>query len=376
MTAKPNLFAQGTDFTIFKNESAFYPEFLPEDLPGREAQVREVTEALKPLIKGQRATNLLLYGGTGTGKTACAKYVSRELESYTPRVKVLYLNCFEYNSRHAILTKIANAIGCPTPRKGGSTDEMFDSLVQYLPKSEKTVLVILDELDQLLKSDEASKLLYDLLRMSEYKVSPIPFIAVTNDVTLTMRLDARVRSSLLERQVEFKPYTPLDLKKILRERASLALREGYYEEDSLALATAYGAESGGDVRIAIEVLWKGAKLAEARNSMLKAEHVKQAFSSRVDHKAGRALAALSEGEKQFLSDLLPLLQKKGSITSGDLYSLYERHSKAPLSERTIRLYVSRLTAFNVLKSSKAALDKGRSQVISLNMAPEKVRELL
>ena len=375
MTAKPNLFAQGTDFTIFKNESAFYPEFLPEDLPGREAQVREVTEALKPLTKGQRATNLLLYGGTGTGKTACAKYVSRELESYTSRIKVLYLNCFEYNSRHAVLVKIANAVGCPSARKGGSTDEVFDSLIQYLPQSEKTVLVILDELDQLLKSDEASKLLYDLLRMSEYKVSPIPFIAVTNDVTLTMRLDARVRSSLLERQVEFKPYTPLDLKKILRERAHLALREGYYEEDSLALATAYGAESGGDVRIAIEVLWKAAKLAEAKGSMLKSEHVKQAFSSRVDHRAGRALAALSEGEKQFLTDILPLL-KKGSITSGDLYDVYEKHSKFPLAERTIRLYVSRLTAFNVLKSSKAALDKGRSQVISLNMAPDKVRELL
>ena len=367
--------------SLFANESALFPEYLPEQLPARESQVTELVSCLKPLLRGSRATNSLLYGGTGTGKTAVAKHVARELEDASSRVKAVYVNCFEFNSRFAVLSRIALELGVPIPRKGASTEEAYDSIIRVLPKSEKKILVVLDELDQLLKGEEGSKLLYDLLRLCEYDVSPIPFIAITNDVTLTIGLDARVRSSLLERQIEFKPYGPNELRGILKERASLAFGAGWKNiatEGALGLCVAYGLKNGGDARIAIDALWKASRIAEESGSGQGEEkHVRKAFESRMDHKAKRALDVLGYKDVELLEVVLQALAKKDKVYSGDLFALYGDKAKEPVAERTFRNYLARLATFNLISLQKTQKeDAGRTQEIRLTVPREEVAEML
>ncbi|RLM72737.1 AAA family ATPase, partial [Halorubrum sp. Atlit-8R] len=56
--------------------------------------------------------NILIYGKTGTGKTASAKFVSQELEStsqkYDVPCEVEYINCEVTDTQYRVLAQLAN----------------------------------------------------------------------------------------------------------------------------------------------------------------------------------------------------------------------------------------------------------------------------
>src|SRR3989338_9451585 len=95
-----NIFARGrVEQRIFKDERALMPEYLPDVLPHREREIREIADALRGAADGRGAENLLLTGPTGTGKTSVSKYVLKELADYSSRVVPLYINCWEVTTR-------------------------------------------------------------------------------------------------------------------------------------------------------------------------------------------------------------------------------------------------------------------------------------
>ncbi len=56
--------------TIFKDVNVLSPHYVPKELPFRERHINEITSILSPALKGQKPRNLIIYGKTGTGKTA------------------------------------------------------------------------------------------------------------------------------------------------------------------------------------------------------------------------------------------------------------------------------------------------------------------
>ena len=84
----------------------------------------------------------------------------------------------------------------------------------------------------------------------------------------------------MQQTVEFKNYTPQELKDILKERASKAFLEKVLDEDVINLVAAHAAKNNGDARIAIEALWKAGKNALKENSeTVSINHVKDALKS-------------------------------------------------------------------------------------------------
>ena len=69
---------------IFGNKEVLRPSYTPERLPHREEQINNMATILVSALRGDTPSNILIYGKTGTGKTASAKFVSEELET-TPR---------------------------------------------------------------------------------------------------------------------------------------------------------------------------------------------------------------------------------------------------------------------------------------------------
>ena len=73
---------------IFENKEVLRPSYTPHELPHRNDQINRMATILVSALRGETPSNILIYGKTGTGKTASAKFVSQELESTSQKYDV------------------------------------------------------------------------------------------------------------------------------------------------------------------------------------------------------------------------------------------------------------------------------------------------
>ena len=83
---------------IFKDKSILQSNYAPNEIPHREEQIKQIASVLAPVLRGEKTSNLFLYGKTGTGKTLAMKYVQEELYKRVKKdanfkLKIEYLNC-------------------------------------------------------------------------------------------------------------------------------------------------------------------------------------------------------------------------------------------------------------------------------------------
>jgi archaeal cell division control protein 6 len=336
------------------NENVLLPEYVPEILPGREREIKDITYNFKLALDGRKPQNLLVYGPPGTGKTAVVKYISREFEDYSNKVKIVHINCWHIGTRYGIIAEMARKIGFMAPLKGVPIDEIFIRISEIIQKKRMIVIVILDEMDKLILSGH-SDVLYDLSRMNEVYNVKISLVGIINELNLITTLDPRIRSSVINSDVEFKPYTVPELKNILIERAKKAFYE--FEEDAIGLAAAYGYKLNGDARISISILLNAGRIAEKNDwGILNVKSVEEAFKSKsyIMRKVEKNEIKLNKEEKKII-DIL----KKSEITSGELYK------KLPdMNERTIRNYIKKLEETGLIEL-KEVVGKGKTRMIRM-----------
>ena len=53
---------------IFKDKSILQANYSPHEIPHREDQIKQIALILAPVLRGEKTSNLFLYGKTGTGK--------------------------------------------------------------------------------------------------------------------------------------------------------------------------------------------------------------------------------------------------------------------------------------------------------------------
>ncbi|MFH1285754.1 MAG: AAA family ATPase [Candidatus Micrarchaeota archaeon] len=342
---------------VFKEESALMPDYIPEVLPHREREVKEIASALMPASRGRKPENMILVGTPGTGKTACSRYVLRELAEYSKNVVPVYINCWEFSTRHGVLSEIVSALGEILPRRGISTDEITAKIVEVLKKEKKTPVVVLDELDRLFASQYGEeKVLYDLARAGEVFSVNIGVLGITNNKELLAKIDARVKSSLAQKQIEFGKYSPVQLKDILKERAKLSFFPLVLEEEVIPLCAAVGAKNNGDARLAIATLWKAGRNAEKEGKeKVSVEHAKEAANEANAELRKERADSLSEMEKK----ILEVLKKKGELMSSELYELLGE------SDRTVRFYLVRLEKSGLIETEEKIGKEGRTRKIKI-----------
>ncbi|ERH02640.1 MAG: orc1/cdc6 family replication initiation protein [Halonotius sp. J07HN6] len=97
---------------IFEKKEVLRPSYTPGELPHRNDQINQMATVLVSALRGDTPSNILIYGKTGTGKTASAKYVSNELEStsqkYDVPCEVEYINCEVTDTQYRVLAQLAN----------------------------------------------------------------------------------------------------------------------------------------------------------------------------------------------------------------------------------------------------------------------------
>ena len=64
---------------IFLNKKVLQSNYTPEEVVHREEQIHQVANILAPCLKGEKPSNLFIYGKTGTGKTLSIKHTTNSL---------------------------------------------------------------------------------------------------------------------------------------------------------------------------------------------------------------------------------------------------------------------------------------------------------
>jgi len=339
---------------VFRNEDVFRPEFQPEQVLERDTETAEMVHNLKPVGQKRRPTNMVLYGPPGTGKTCCTRFVLTELQEYTRRALPIYVNCWRHSSRFAILSRIAEAFEAVMPKRGIGTDELMARLVEFVRKSGMVPIIVLDEADAVVGDEE--KIFYDLLRMGETDGLTFGLVAITNREDMLAKLDRRIRSSLMQSSIEFKRYSPAQLRKILRERAGAGFLPGACGDEAVGACAGFAAKNGGDARLGITLLWLAGREAEkAGKGEVGIEEVEAA--------KGKVFAQLGERRGELLDETderIMALLREGEKRSGEIYEALGGN------ERTVRMHLGKLESMRLIESEYINSKAGRSRAFRLS----------
>ncbi|MBP7087166.1 MAG: AAA family ATPase, partial [Methanomassiliicoccales archaeon] len=98
---------------IFKknNREILRPSYIPDVLPHRQEEINSLASVLVTALKGERPSNILIFGKTGTGKTACVKFIGNEIKKAggeEAKVTFIYMNCEVVDTSYGVLQNIGN----------------------------------------------------------------------------------------------------------------------------------------------------------------------------------------------------------------------------------------------------------------------------
>ncbi|SEO60303.1 cell division control protein 6 [Halogranum amylolyticum] len=425
---------------IFENKEVLRPSYTPHELPHRTDQINQMATILVSALRGETPSNILIYGKTGTGKTASAKFVSQELEStsqkYDVPCEVEYINCEVTDTQYRVLAQLANkfieknhaliddrlrrlrdlrsaAADDPTqladtrfervadvddriadleqdreemetvPMTGWPTDRVYSTFFEAVDYNERVVVIMLDEIDKLVEKS-GDDTLYNLSRMnSELDNSRISIMGISNDLKFTDFLDPRVKSSLGEEEIVFPPYDANQLRDILQHRADIAFKGEALTDDVIPLCAAFAAQEHGDARRALDLLRTAGELAErSQADTVEEAHVRQAQDKIELDRVVEVVRTLPTQSKIVLFSII-LLEKNGvhNINTGEVFNIYKRLCEEIdadiLTQRRVTDLISELDMLGIVNAVVVSKGRyGRTKEISLSVPIDETEAVL
>lgn len=383
---------------IFKNREVLRHSYRPHILPHRMPQIDEIASILAPSLRNETPSNILIYGKTGTGKTASVRYVGSELEKASSQnvatCAVVHINCEVIDTQYRVLAQIAKDIERPDatpsdklrphiPMTGWPTDQVYMELKNQLEARGGVLVIVLDEIDKLVKKS-GDDTLYNLTRInSDLHRSRVCIIGISNDLSFKDFLDPRVLSSLSEEEIVFPPYNAPQLCDILQQRADKAFVLETLDEGVIPLCAALAAQEHGDARRALDLLRISGELAEREEAQKVAEsHVKHAQAKIETDSMIECISTLPTQSKVVLYSML-LLEQLGHLifTSGEVCRVYQElacHLEIDvLTNRRITDLISELNMLGVINTRVVSRGRyGRTKEMWFDANSTKIQEVI
>jgi cell division control protein 6 len=377
-----NIFEELDYKTVFKCKKYLDHRFLPENLPHREDQIKSVAKYWKEALNGVTPPDVTIYGKTGTGKTAVAKYARNQLEDVSKNkdinVRVEYIRCTDYTTEYQVIARLCQQMGQDVPYRGWTKAEVVHAFRDLFKKNvfgkNLILMIILDEIDILLKND-GDGLLYTLTRTENVSIA-----SISNFVDFKQFIKPRVKSSLRDREIVFPPYNAQQLVDILKERADLSFNDDVLNDDVIPLCAAMAAKEEGDARYALDLLRTSGELADDKGSeTVYEDYVREAKDFIEHNKVTDIIMTLPSQQKKVLESILYLTNNKEEITSGRLYDIYKEFSKGDsVSYRRIFDFINELEMLGLIstKTISRGRGKGRTNIIDLQCDTDLLEEAM
>ncbi|MCS7143882.1 MAG: ORC1-type DNA replication protein [Archaeoglobaceae archaeon] len=370
---------------LFKNRDVLRHSYTPESLPHREEQIQQLVELLSPLLKGGTPSNIFIYGKTGTGKTATVKFVIKNLEDISMKMKanilVLYLNCEIIDTAYRVLASLARKLGKNVPMTGWPTDQVYEEVKSAIESKGIKMVIVLDEIDKLVK--RAEEALYSLTRMnSDLSTARVSLIGISNNLKFKSFLDARILSSLSEEELVFPPYNAEQLEDILRQRAELAFTEGALEDGVIQLCSAIAAQENGDARKALDLLRVSAEIAEReKDNKVRIKHVRKAVKKIETDYMIETVRTLPLHTKILLYSMALIAENSDKFTTGEVYCVYKKLCGKvcieALTQRRVSDLLSELDSLGIINSIVVSKGRyGRTREIKIESDIEALKKAL
>ena len=377
--------------SIFKGDKdVLRPSYIPDVLPHREDQINQLASILVTALEGQRPSNVLVFGKTGTGKTACIKYIGKEIEradSAIHNVNFIYMNCEVIDTQYGILQNIGNKFienfEERIPFTGWSTERVYTILREKIDEEKRVIVIALDEIDKLV-SKSGDDVLYHLCRINDdLSNAKVSVVGISNDLRFMEFLDPRVKSSLSEEKMVFPPYNAEQLKDILSQRASLAFDAGVLGESVIPLCAALAAQEHGDARRALDLLRVAAEIAERNHLPVVNETDVTKAKNKIELDCvTEAIRTLPVQSKLVLMGVLLNNERgEGKLTTGDLYETYKElcqcTSMAILTQRRITDLISELDMLGIIHARVKSFGRGgRTKEIEPSVPVTEAKKIL
>lgn len=275
---------------IFKDRKKLSPRYLPKEISHRDKQIDLLVRTFLDIKNDPDKfplTVLQIIGPAGIGKTSTvikfSGILENELRKNKITIKIVYINLkLQGGNKYAIYKYLLSCIAPELPAQGLSAEEMLRQMLDYLIINNVYSIVILDEIDYLIKISKEIGIIYDLTRLNEFdpsnKCNVMGVIFIARSTEFYEKLDEAELSSMGRAYIEFPNYTIDQVSDILVRRSKEAFQENVIGTDILDWIAKIVVSPivNGDIRYALDLLSYAGNLAESEGTeRVLLDHVKK-----------------------------------------------------------------------------------------------------
>ena len=202
-------------------------DFIPETMVGRESIQSNLAAKFHSISHPNSSANVVITGPVGSGKTLLARTFCRDIEHHLRnkrQIRSVHINCRNATTNVRVAQRIVQTLDPGHPDRGLSMGELLNSLRRLLRSNERHLIIVLDEVDHLLRKS-GNDLIYQLLRIDEDQEGSgtISLILISQEQILDVLENAVISRFGHTNHLPIPSYDYDGLLSIARQRAEAAL---------------------------------------------------------------------------------------------------------------------------------------------------------